>query len=72
VSNLTALLRREGETSIKATTVTWSSSSIMTATFDIPNTTTVGPWDIVVTNPDGQSGEFTNYFTVHGNKTLSS
>jgi hypothetical protein len=72
VSNLTALLRREDETSIKATTVSWSSSSSVTATFDLPNTTKVGTWDIVVTNPDGQSGEITNDFMVHGNKTLSS
>jgi hypothetical protein len=69
VSNLTALLRHSGETSIKATDVSVSSSSSMSCTFALPNTTKVGTWDIVITNPDGQSGEFTDDFTVHGNKT---
>lgn len=69
VSNLTAKLRHSGETSITAAKVAWSSSSSVTCTFEIPNTTKVGTWDIVVTNPNGQSGEFTNYFTVRGNKT---
>jgi hypothetical protein len=69
MSNLTAMLRHSGETSIKATTVTWSSSSSVTCMFDLPNTTKAGSWDIVVTNPNGLSGEFTNYFEIHGNKT---
>jgi hypothetical protein len=69
VSNLTAKLRHSGETSVTALKVAWSSSSSVTATFEIPNTTKVGTWDIVVTNPNGQSGEITNYFLVRGNKT---
>ncbi len=69
VSNLTASLKRSGETSITATKVTWSSSSTVTATFNLPNTTKVGAWDIVITNPNKLSGEFANYFTVRGNKT---
>jgi hypothetical protein len=69
VSNLTALLHRSDETSITATKVTVSSESSVTCTFDLPNTTAVGTWDIVVTNPNGMSGEITNYFLVHGNKT---
>jgi hypothetical protein len=67
VSNLTAMLRRSRETSITATKVTWISSSSVTCTFELPNTTKVGAWDIVVTNPNGRSGELTNYFVVHGN-----
>lgn len=70
LSNLTAQLRRSGETSITATKVTWSSSSSVTCTFDLPNTTKVGAWDIVVTNPNRLSGDLTNYFEVHGNKTV--
>jgi len=70
MSNLTAMLRRSGETSITATTVTWSSSSSVTCMFDLPNTTKAGSWDIVVTNPNGLSGEFTNDFEVHGNMTV--
>jgi hypothetical protein len=71
LSNLTAMLRRSDQTSIKATTISWYSSSSVTATFDIPNSTKVGTWDIVVTNPNGLSGEYTNYFTVHGNKSAT-
>jgi hypothetical protein len=62
-------LRRSGEDSITATTVKFYSSSSVKCTFDIPNSTKVGSWDIVITNPNGLSGEFTNYFTIHGNKT---
>ncbi len=69
MANLTARLERSGETSITATKVSWSSSSIVTATFDLPNTTKVGAWDIVITNPNRLSGEYANYFTVRGNKT---
>jgi hypothetical protein len=68
-SSLTALLRHSGESSINATKVTWASSSSVTCTFDLPNTTKVGPWDIVVTNPNNLKGEFTNLFLVRGNKT---
>jgi len=71
VSNLTALLRSSGESSITATKVTFHSSSSITCTFDLPNTTKVGTWDIVITNPNGRSGEITNYFLVHGNTTAA-
>jgi hypothetical protein len=69
ISNLTATLRHSGEDTIKARTISLYSSSSVTCTFDLPNTTRVGPWDIVVTNPNGLSGEYTNYFTVRGNST---
>jgi hypothetical protein len=72
VSNLTAKLRHSGDDSITATTVRYFSSSSVTCTFDLPNTTKVGSWDIVVTNPNGLSDEITNYFMVHGNKTPDS
>jgi hypothetical protein len=69
VSNLTAMLRHSGETSIRAITVSRSSSSSVTCTFDLPNTTKVGTWDIVITNPNGLTGEMTDDFMVRGNKT---
>lgn len=69
LSNLTAALRHAGESSIPATRVIWVSPSSVTCTFDLPNTTRAGSWDIVVTNPNGFSGEFTNYFMVRGNGT---
>jgi len=69
MSNLTAQLRRSGEDSISATKVSRYSSSSVTCTFDLSNETKVGPWDIVITNPNGKSGELTNYFIVRGNGT---
>lgn len=69
VSDLKAELRRSGEKTIKASMVSWYSSSSVTCTFELSNTTKVGTWDIVVTNPNGLSGEYTNYFTVRGNGT---
>ena len=69
VSDLKAELRHSGEKSIKASKVSWYSSSSVTCTFELSNTTRVGTWDIVVTNPNGLSGEYTNYFTVRGNGT---
>lgn len=70
-TNLTAQLRYSGESSITARKVTWSSSSSVTATFDLPNTTKVGFWDIVIINPNNLSGEYTSYFTVHANETAA-
>lgn len=70
MNNLTAQLRRSGEDSISARTVSRYSSSSVTCTFDLSNETKVGPWDIVITNPNGQSGELTNFFIVRGNNTV--
>jgi hypothetical protein len=69
ISNLTARLRRSGETGITATTCTFHSSSSVTCSFDIPATAKVGAWDIVLTNPNSLSGEIANYFMVRGNAT---
>jgi len=70
ISNLTIKLRRSGETSITARDVTWYSATRVSGIFDLPNTTKAGSWDIVITNPGGQSGELTNYFMVQGNGTV--
>ena len=67
LKDLTARLRHKGEDEINATTISWYSDKSVTATFVIPNTSTVGAWDVVVTNPNGLSDEYTNYFTVRGN-----
>lgn len=69
-SNLSAILRHSGESSITASKVTWSTSSSITCTFNLPNTTKVGTWDIVLTNPNGLSGTITNFFLVHANGTV--
>lgn len=65
-SGATVQLAHSGSTSINATSVTWVSSSHLTCTFTIPSGATTGPWDIVITNPDGQSVTYSGYFTVHG------
>lgn len=65
--DLTAELRHKGEENIKAATVSWYSDRSVTCTFLIPNTSPAGAWDIMVTNPNGLSDEYTNYFSVQGN-----
>jgi hypothetical protein len=69
MANLTAVLRHTGGDTVSARTTSLYSSSSVTCIFDLPNSTKVGSWDIVVTNPNGLSGEITNYFIVRGNKT---
>jgi len=71
-ANASALLRLSGEKSIAASTVSYYSSQSITCIFSLANTTKVGQWDIVVTNPNGLSGEYNGFFTVHGNTTLLS
>jgi sulfopyruvate decarboxylase TPP-binding subunit len=51
----TVVLRRDGQDDIVGTAVVVSSSSSMTATFDLANAAP-GTWSIVVTNPDGGEG----------------
>jgi hypothetical protein len=58
-------------TSINATSVVLVSSSHMTCAFAIPSNTASGTWDVVITNPDGQSVTYSNYFTVHGSSSSS-
>lgn len=62
----TVVLKHSGQTSITGTSVVWDSATQLTCTFVIPNTSTIGTWDLVVTNLNGQSGTLKNYFEVHG------
>lgn len=66
VSGTTVQLTHTGSTSINATNVAWISASHLTCTFVIPSDAAVGSWNIVITNPDGQSVTYSSYFTVHG------
>ncbi|WP_292368606.1 hypothetical protein [Methanoregula sp. UBA64] len=59
-------------TSINATSVVLVSSSHMTCAFAIPSNTPSGTWDVVITNPDGQSVTYSTYFTVHGSTSAAS
>lgn len=63
-SGATVRLNRTGSTAIPATSVVVVSSTQITCNFVLPAGTTVGPWDVVVTNPDMQNSTLTNAFTV--------
>ena len=64
VSGATVKLKRTGDPDIDATGVTVVSSTQITCTFPIPSGATTGLWNVVVTNPDTQSGTLTNGFMV--------
>ncbi len=64
VETPTVKLTNSGSSTITASSVTFDSDTQIEATFDIPGTATVGPWNIVITNPDGQSYTYQNEFTV--------
>jgi len=66
VSGTTVLLTHTGSTSINATNVAWISSSHLTCTFVIQSNAVADVWNVVITNPDGQSVTYSSYFTVHG------
>lgn len=65
-SGATVQLTHSGSTSINATSVVRVSASHMTCTFAIPSNAVAGAWNIVITNPDGQTATYSSYFTVHG------
>lgn len=58
-------LSRAGSNEIRATGVRAVTPQSITCTIAIPADAVAGGWDVVVTNPDGQSDRYTNYFTVH-------
>ncbi len=59
----TVKLMRSGQSDIDATDVNVVSASQIMCNFDL-NGAAAGQWNVVVTNPDSQSGELTNGFTV--------
>ena len=56
-------LKRAGYSDINATGVAFVSSNFVTGSFNLA-TATPGLWDVVVTNPDGQTGTLSEGFTV--------
>jgi hypothetical protein len=50
---------------IAATSVVFQSATLLTGSLVIPSGATVGPWDVVVTNPDTQTGTLTNGFMIN-------
>lgn len=57
------VLMKTGETNITAASVYVVSATQITCSFDITGKT-VGYWNIVITNPDGQSGTLSNGFQI--------
>jgi outer membrane murein-binding lipoprotein Lpp len=66
-SGASVLLVRTASDNISATTVNVLSLSQISCTFSLPVNATIGIWDLLVTNPDGQSVRYTNGFTVRAN-----
>ena len=63
VSGATVNLTKSGQTNINATSVNVSSSTQITCNLNLSGAAT-SAWNVVVTNPDAQSGTLTNGFTV--------
>lgn len=63
VSGATIVLTKSGQTNISASSVVFSSSTLMTCTFDITGKT-VGYWNVILTNPDGQPATLANGFEI--------
>ena len=71
-SGASVMLAHTGSTNITATNVQVVSASHMTCTFVIPSTAAPGSWDVIITNPDGQSVTYSNYFTIHASTSVTS
>lgn len=61
------MLVRSSSPNISATNVNVQSSSHMSCTFPLPANATVGIWDLMVINKDGQSTRYSNGFTIRAN-----
>ena len=67
----TVRLTRSGSADLYATNVVVVSSTKITCQFAIPSTAATGSWNVVVTNPNGQSGTLPNGFTVSSPSSLT-
>ena len=66
-NGVTVKIVRSDTSNISATNVNVLSPAHITCTLPIPSSATIGIWDIIVTNPDGQSSRYSNGFTVRVN-----
>jgi hypothetical protein len=71
-SGASVQLVKSGSTNITATSVVLVSSSHMTCAFTLPSDAASGTWNVVITNPDGQSVSYANYFTLHASTSSGS
>jgi hypothetical protein len=62
-SGATVKLTKSGQSDLNATSVTVASASKITCDFNLASAA-AGQWNVVVTNPDAQSGTLSNGFTV--------
>jgi hypothetical protein len=58
-------LSRNDSSNIAATDVKVLRPKSITCSFAIPEDAQVGAWDLTVKNPNGMSGTYANYFTIH-------
>jgi hypothetical protein len=65
-SGATVTLMKGDNPNITASNVNVQSSTLISCTFSPPSDATPGSWDIVVTNPSGQYGIYSNLFSIHG------
>jgi hypothetical protein len=65
-SGATVMLMMAGNPNITATNVNVQSSTLISCSITPPSNSTAGAWDIVITNPDGQSVTYANIFSIHG------
>ncbi len=71
-SGATVTLVKIGSGTINATSVVFTSSSLLSCTVAIPSDAATGNWDVKVTNPDGQFHQYSTGFTVHQGTTSTS
>jgi len=64
-SGATVALVKSGSPNITATNINVQSPTLITCTLSPPSDAVAGSWDVVVTNPDGQYGVYTNLFSIH-------
>jgi hypothetical protein len=65
ISGASAELRMSGQTPIICSNVVRVNSGKLTCTVAIPSTASIGYWDVVVTNPDGQNGMKARGFRIY-------
>jgi hypothetical protein len=65
LSGASVFLYRNDSSNIEATNVKVVTAKSITCSFAIPNNAPVGTWDLTVKNPNGLSGTYANYFTIH-------
>jgi len=70
ISGATVVLNMSGQPNIPGQSVSVTSATQMACTFDITGKP-AGSWNVIVTNPDGQSGTLTNGFLVKNPTTTA-